>query len=122
MSAILVPRFVLPSSIRIFKRYSATQWYLFCGTELRGVYAGECALILRRGLPLFLKIEFRFMLLELGESAIGLRVTILASGSSGNMTLLETEHTRLLVMLDLASAKRCTARRCGLPLTALMEF
>jgi len=37
--------------------------------------------------------------------AIGLRVSILASGSSGNITLLETESTRLLITPDWASAK-----------------
>ena len=44
----------------------------------------------------------------LGES-ISLRVTILASGSSGNCTLLETEHTRLLV--DAGIGKKETLRR-----------
>jgi phosphoribosyl 1,2-cyclic phosphodiesterase len=44
----------------------------------------------------------------LGES-IGLRVTILASGSSGNVTLLETERTRLLV--DAGLGKRETLAR-----------
>ena len=43
-----------------------------------------------------------------GES-IGLRVTILASGSSGNITLLETERTRLLV--DAGLGKRETLAR-----------
>jgi phosphoribosyl 1,2-cyclic phosphodiesterase len=38
-----------------------------------------------------------------------LRVTILASGSSGNLTLLETEHTRLLI--DAGLGKRETLAR-----------
>jgi phosphoribosyl 1,2-cyclic phosphodiesterase len=41
--------------------------------------------------------------------AIGLRVSILASGSSGNITLLETQHTRLLV--DAGLGKRETLAR-----------
>jgi phosphoribosyl 1,2-cyclic phosphodiesterase len=41
--------------------------------------------------------------------AIGLRVSILASGSSGNITLLETERTRLLV--DAGLGKRETLAR-----------
>jgi phosphoribosyl 1,2-cyclic phosphodiesterase len=44
----------------------------------------------------------------LGES-IGLRVTILASGSSGNLTLLETGSTRLLI--DAGIGKRETLAR-----------
>ncbi len=40
---------------------------------------------------------------------ISLRVTVLASGSSGNCTLLETEHTRLLV--DAGIGKKETLRR-----------
>lgn len=40
---------------------------------------------------------------------IGLRVSILASGSSGNCTLLETDHTRLLV--DAGLGKRETLAR-----------
>src|SRR5579859_6123116 len=40
------------------------------------------------------------------RNSIGLRVTILASGSSGNITLLETERTRLLV--DAGLGKRET--------------
>ncbi len=44
----------------------------------------------------------------LGE-AIGLRVSILASGSSGNLTLLETERTRLLI--DAGLGKRETLAR-----------
>jgi len=43
-----------------------------------------------------------------GES-IRLRITILGSGSSGNCTLLETEHTRLLV--DAGLGKKETLRR-----------
>jgi len=43
------------------------------------------------------------------EENISLRVTILASGSSGNCTLLETERTRLL--LDAGLGKRETLRR-----------
>ncbi len=44
-----------------------------------------------------------------GESPIGLRVSILASGSSGNVTLLETGRTRLLV--DAGLGKRETLAR-----------
>jgi phosphoribosyl 1,2-cyclic phosphodiesterase len=44
-----------------------------------------------------------------GECSIGLRVSILASGSSGNLTLLETERTRLLV--DAGLGKRETLAR-----------
>ena len=40
---------------------------------------------------------------------IGLRVSILASGSSGNITLLETEQTRLLI--DAGLGKRETLAR-----------
>jgi phosphoribosyl 1,2-cyclic phosphodiesterase len=43
------------------------------------------------------------------ERTIGLRVSILASGSSGNITLLETERTRLLV--DAGLGKRETLAR-----------
>ena len=46
--------------------------------------------------------------ISLGE-AIGLRVTILASGSSGNLTLLETGSTRLLI--DAGLGKRETLAR-----------
>src|SRR6202041_4088360 len=42
-------------------------------------------------------------------AAIGLRISILASGSSGNITLLETEKTRLLV--DAGLGKRETLAR-----------
>jgi phosphoribosyl 1,2-cyclic phosphodiesterase len=44
-----------------------------------------------------------------GRPPIGLRVTILASGSSGNLTLLETESTRILV--DAGLGKRETLAR-----------
>jgi len=44
-----------------------------------------------------------------GENPIGLRVSILASGSSGNVTLLETERTRILV--DAGLGKRETLAR-----------
>ena len=43
------------------------------------------------------------------ETTIGLRVTILASGSSGNITVLETERTRLLI--DAGLGKRETLAR-----------
>jgi len=46
---------------------------------------------------------------SLGASLIGLRVSILASGSSGNLTLLETESTRILV--DAGLGKRETLAR-----------
>ena len=45
----------------------------------------------------------------LREIPIGLRVSILASGSSGNLTLLETERTRILV--DAGLGKRETLAR-----------
>jgi phosphoribosyl 1,2-cyclic phosphodiesterase len=44
-----------------------------------------------------------------GSHLIGLRVSILASGSSGNLTLLETERTRVLV--DAGLGKRETLAR-----------
>jgi phosphoribosyl 1,2-cyclic phosphodiesterase len=44
-----------------------------------------------------------------GRKAIGLRVSILASGSSGNLTLLETERTRILI--DAGLGKRETLAR-----------
>src|SRR6266566_152174 len=47
--------------------------------------------------------------LVLAGVLIGLRVSILASGSSGNVTLLETERTRLLV--DAGLGKRETLAR-----------
>jgi phosphoribosyl 1,2-cyclic phosphodiesterase len=46
---------------------------------------------------------------KLGRTRIGLRVSILASGSSGNITLLETERTRLLI--DAGLGKRETLAR-----------
>ena len=46
---------------------------------------------------------------HLGEASIGLCVSILASGSSGNITLLETETTRILV--DAGLGKRETLAR-----------
>src|SRR6476660_10568995 len=46
---------------------------------------------------------------KFGETSIGLRVSILASGSSGNITLLETERTRLLI--DAGLGKRETLAR-----------
>jgi phosphoribosyl 1,2-cyclic phosphodiesterase len=53
---------------------------------------------------------------ELQEPAIGLRVSILASGSSGNLTLLETQRTRLLI--DAGLGKRETlARLAALEMT-----
>jgi phosphoribosyl 1,2-cyclic phosphodiesterase len=45
----------------------------------------------------------------LGQNPISLRISILASGSSGNITLLETERTRLLV--DAGLGKRETLAR-----------
>ena len=51
----------------------------------------------------------RLIGLEFLGEAIGLRVTILASGSSGNMTLLETGSTRLLI--DAGIGKRETLAR-----------
>jgi len=50
-----------------------------------------------------------FRLSSSGRISIGLRVSILASGSSGNITLLETERTRLLV--DAGLGKRETLAR-----------
>ena len=50
-----------------------------------------------------------FDLQHSGGFAIGLRVSILASGSSGNITLLETERTRILV--DAGLGKRETLAR-----------
>src|SRR6476660_10271534 len=46
---------------------------------------------------------------KFGETSIGLRVSILASGSSGNITLLETGRTRLLI--DCGLGKRETMAR-----------
>jgi phosphoribosyl 1,2-cyclic phosphodiesterase len=51
----------------------------------------------------------RVMRVGLPGESISLRVSILASGSSGNCTLLETERTRLLV--DAGLAKKETLRR-----------
>lgn len=45
----------------------------------------------------------------LGERRIALRISILASGSSGNATLLETERTRLLI--DAGLGKKETLKR-----------
>lgn len=45
----------------------------------------------------------------MGRQPIGLRVSILASGSSGNLTLLETEQTRLIV--DCGLGKKETLAR-----------
>src|SRR5260370_16926893 len=47
-----------------------------------------------------------FVFCSSGDSPIGLRVSILASGSSGNLTLLESERTRILV--DAGLGKRET--------------
>src|ERR1700747_1931952 len=52
----------------------------------------------------------RIRVRDWGES-ISLRVSVLASGSSGNCTLLETSRTRLLV--DAGLGKRETLRRLG---------
>jgi len=58
--------------------------------------------------------------------AIGLRVSILASGSSGNITLLETESTRLLIdaglgkretLARLAAVEQCVDRVDGILIT-----
>ena len=54
-------------------------------------------------------LRFAIILKTRGRVLIGLRVSILASGSSGNCTLLETEHTRLLV--DAGLSKRETLAR-----------
>src|SRR5947207_3464977 len=51
----------------------------------------------------------RLEIVDSGSHTIGLRVSILASGSSGNITLLETERTRLLV--DAGLGKRETLAR-----------
>ncbi|MGB2678967.1 MAG: MBL fold metallo-hydrolase [Candidatus Acidiferrum sp.] len=53
--------------------------------------------------------SFEFRLSFSGRISIGLRVSILASGSSGNITLLETERTCLLV--DAGLGKRETLAR-----------
>jgi len=54
-------------------------------------------------------LQLRAKAREYSGGAIGLRVSILASGSSGNITLLETERTRLLV--DAGLGKRETLTR-----------
>ena len=54
-------------------------------------------------------LPFCFRVSLCGGISIGLRVSILASGSSGNITLLETERTRLLV--DAGLGKRETLAR-----------
>src|SRR5947207_15304157 len=51
----------------------------------------------------------RLEIVDSGSHTIGLRVSILASGSSGNITLLETQSTRLLV--DAGLGKRETLAR-----------
>jgi phosphoribosyl 1,2-cyclic phosphodiesterase len=58
---------------------------------------------------IILKICFGQRQAKVEGRAIGLRVSILASGSSGNITLLETERTRLLV--DAGLGKRETLAR-----------
>src|SRR6516225_6569330 len=50
-----------------------------------------------------------FVFCSSGDSPIGLRVSILASGSSGNLTLLESERTPILV--DAGLGKRETLAR-----------
>src|SRR6202521_5174052 len=63
-----------------------------------GHLVGHCGIILKISLRCIFEGE-----------AIGLRVSILGSGSSGNITLLETERTRLLV--DAGLGKRETLAR-----------
>jgi phosphoribosyl 1,2-cyclic phosphodiesterase len=58
---------------------------------------------------IILKIRFEIFCTAIEGKAIGLRVSILASGSSGNITLLETQSTRLLV--DCGLGKRETLAR-----------
>jgi phosphoribosyl 1,2-cyclic phosphodiesterase len=58
---------------------------------------------------IILKIRFEIFCTAIEGKAIGLRVSILASGSSGNITLLETQRTRLLV--DCGLGKRETLAR-----------
>jgi phosphoribosyl 1,2-cyclic phosphodiesterase len=58
---------------------------------------------------IILKIRFEIFCTAMEGKAIGLRVSILASGSSGNITLLETQRTRLLV--DCGLGKRETLAR-----------
>src|SRR6266853_4053707 len=70
----------------------------------------ECLLTPRHRSAIILKIRFESKWHgEAEEKTIGLRVSILASGSSGNITLLETERTRLLV--DAGLGKRETLAR-----------
>jgi len=64
---------------------------------------------LSRSAIIFPVSRFVFRLSFWGSISIGLRVSILASGSSGNITLLETERTRLLV--DAGLGKRETLAR-----------
>jgi len=58
---------------------------------------------------IILKIRLQDICTAIEGKAIGLRVSILASGSSGNITLLETQRTRLLV--DCGLGKRETLAR-----------
>ena len=70
----------------------------------------ESLLTPRHRSAIILKIRFESKCHgEAEEKTIGLRVSILASGSSGNITLLETERTRLLV--DAGLGKRETLAR-----------
>lgn len=62
-----------------------------------------------RSAIIFQVSRFAFRLSFSGRISIGLRVSILASGSSGNITVLETERTRLLV--DAGLGKRETLAR-----------
>ena len=64
---------------------------------------------LSRSAIIFPVSRFAFWLTFWGSISIGLRVSILASGSSGNITLLETERTCLLV--DAGLGKRETLAR-----------
>lgn len=87
--------------------------------KIRAANAFSCSLV---GMGIYLKASFRIDAWKalchdaensvegsLEELAIGLRVSILASGSSGNLTLLETERTRLIV--DCGLGKRETLAR-----------
>jgi len=57
-------------------------------------------------------ISFRSLVApDLTGESIGLRVSILASGISGNITLLETQRARLLI--DAGLGKRETLARLG---------
>jgi phosphoribosyl 1,2-cyclic phosphodiesterase len=60
-------------------------------------------------MPSFSKFVCEILCTAIEGKAIGLRVSILASGSSGNITLLETQSTRLLV--DCGLGKRETLAR-----------